>query len=73
MPKHMILDQSGHDEKVWDKADSVGVEEARARFDDLMSRGYLAAVPGTGGAPGARIKDFDPGADVLFIPALQGG
>jgi hypothetical protein len=74
MPKHQIMDpRLGHDEKAWDKADVVAVKEAQARFEDLTKKGFSAIVKGEAGAKDRRITAFDPDADVLFIPALQGG
>lgn len=73
MPKHMIMDHTGHTEKVWDRADVVGEEDARKRFEDLTRTGYAAVVPGPDGQPGSLIKAFDPEVDVLFVPQLIGG
>ena len=73
MPRHMVMDHTGHDEKVWDKADVVGTQEAAKRFAELNSAGYTAVVPGPDGSPGTVIKAFDPDADVLFVPRLVGG
>lgn len=74
MPKHQIMDPHlGHDEKVWDKSDVVGVKEAEARFQELTGRGFSAIAKGKDGAKDRRLKEHDPEADVLFIPQLQGG
>jgi hypothetical protein len=72
--KFQIMDQTGHSEQVFDKADVVSMDDAMKRFEELTAKGYRAAKPGQGGNPGALMKGFDPAAEsVLFIPALQGG
>lgn len=43
------------------------------RFAELTGKGYRAVISGAAGEPGTIVKAFDPDADVLFIPALQGG
>lgn len=73
MPTHRIMDYTGHSEKVWDAADVVSTKDAMKRFADLTGKGYRAVVPGDAGEPGTIAKTFDPNADVLFIPQLQGG
>ncbi len=73
MPKHQVLDHTGHTEKVWDKADVVGIKEAEERFKLLTGRGFLAVEPGKDGTPGKIVRNFDPEADILFQPQLMGG
>lgn len=73
MPKHIIMDQTGHSEHVFDRADIVSMEEAEARFKELTGRGFRAATRQPGGD--AMVVDaFDPTAEeTVFIPPLQGG
>lgn len=74
MPRQQVLDHTGHSEHAWDKADTVSVGEAQARFDQLVAKGYMALEPGKNGEPGRQLKSFDPDAETtLFQPALQGG
>ncbi len=74
MPKHEIMTrEAGHDTKVFDKADQVSVAEAAKRFAELTRKGYMAIEPSKDGSPGKLLRAFDPDADVLFQPALQGG
>ncbi len=73
MPKHEILDRSGHTTWEFDTADKISVAEAMQRFDELNAKGYAAVVPSGDGTPGKLVREFDPEADMQFIPALQGG
>ena len=74
MPKHQIMDHSGHDTKAWDKADTVGVAKAEQRFNALRAEGYYAQEPGVNGEPGRLLKAFDPNVETtIFSPQLQGG
>lgn len=74
MPTHTIMDHTGHTEKVWDKADVVGVEEAMQRFEKMTRDGYTAVAVAPEGAPGRRLDKFDPNVEeTMFIPRLVGG
>ncbi len=51
--------------------------EIEKEFNDKMARGFFAADitvkdPKTG-ADGQLIREFDPNADILLIPRVQGG
>lgn len=72
MPKQQIMDQTGHSEHVWDRADVVSMEAAEKRFAELTGRGFRAVALGPDG--GTILKGFDPAAETtLFIPNLMGG
>ena len=74
MPKQLIMDHTGHSEKVFDRADTVSVAEAERRFAELTGRGFRAVALGQGGEPGEIMKTFDPAVEqTLFIPQLMGG
>jgi len=74
MPKQNVMDRSGHTPHAWDKADTVKVAEAEARFKDLTGRGFIAFTPGEGGGPGTLLRSFDPDVEeTTFSPPLQGG
>lgn len=73
MPTHQVLDHTGHTETVWDKSDIVAVAAAEARFKELTGKGYLPVKPSGDGTPGTVVRQFDPEADIVFQPQLQGG
>ena len=74
MAIHKVMDQSGHSEYAFDKADKVAVKEAERRFNELTkARGFMAVQPSGDGTPGKLLKAFDADADVTFQPQLQGG
>lgn len=74
MPKQLIMDHTGHSEKVFDKADKVSMDEAERRFAELTGKGFRAVALGQSGEPGEIIKGFDPNVEqTLFIPQLIGG
>lgn len=74
MPVHQVMSRTGgHDEHAFDKADIVSVAEAERRFKELTAKGFVAWTPGPAGEPGTLVKAFDPAADVVFQPQLQGG
>jgi hypothetical protein len=73
MAKHLVMDQTGHSEHLFDQANIVEVAEAERRFKELTGKGFTAAKRT---APGKSelIKSFDPTIEeTLFIPALRGG
>jgi hypothetical protein len=73
MAKQLVMDQTGHTEHVFDKANKVELSAAMERFDDLVKKGYTPAVLKADGNHQVTRK-FDPTADqTLFIPQLQGG
>jgi len=75
MPKHQIMDHTGHTTEAWDKADTVKTAEAEKRFNELVKgRKFTAEKPGPNGTPGTLLKSFDPNVEeVIFHPPLQGG
>ena len=72
MATHRVLDASGHSEHVFDPGNPEALATARLRFETLTGHGYRAAVRGADGAH-KLLKTFDPLADTLFIPPMQGG
>ena len=74
MPKHMVMDASGHSTLEVNPADKVSIAEAEARFAELVgTKKYLAIKPSGDGSPGTLLKAFDPEADIIFQPSLMGG
>lgn len=69
MPKLQILDTSGHRELTWQESGQA-TALAKVAFDEHLKKGYSAfKTDGEGG----KIKAFDPQADIVMVPAIQGG
>lgn len=70
-----IMDRTGHTTQEFDVANTVSLKEAMDRFDELTKKkGYIANVPGKGGAPSTHLKAFDPTVEEIdFFPQLIGG
>lgn len=69
-----ILDQSGDTKIIWDRTKAEEVEAARATFDSLKKKGYLAYTVNARGDKGEVIKDFDPAAEkIILSPQMKGG
>ena len=74
MAKHHVMDFTGHSTIEFDKANTVDLEAAMARFAELTGSGHTAAVRKDGATDYTVVKTFDPTADeTLFVPAMQGG
>lgn len=60
---------------MWDKDNEDEVEAARATFDSLTRKGYLAyKAEGRKGERGEQIRRFDPEAErIILVKANQGG
>lgn len=70
----VILDSSGDTKHIWDRANTVEVEEARSLFDRMKAKGFQAWSVSRKGDKDQRITEFDPQAEkIIFAPALQGG
>jgi hypothetical protein len=76
-----VLDTTGHTTITWDTRDPASVNDARAKFDEMIGRGYSAfameVVEDDGVVveeKGRRIDEFDPSdGKVMMIPQLRGG
>lgn len=69
------MDATGDTRIVWDKRNPEEVDNARATFDRMRGKGYLAyAVDPANAEKGAQLTAFDPGAEkIIFAPAHRGG
>lgn len=73
MARHIIMDQSGHKQIDFNKADVVELEKAERRFKELTTQGYIAAVS-RGDGEHQLLRAFAPAAEqTMFIPQLKGG
>jgi len=68
------MDHSGDTRVMWDPRNDDEVTNARASFDRLRAKGYLAYVVNEDGSKGTMITTFDPNAGkVILTPPLRGG
>lgn len=69
------MDGTGDTKRIWDKNNPDEVEDARASFDRLRAKGYLAFhVTGKDGERGEQMTKFDPNAErMILVPAFKGG
>lgn len=68
----LIMDHTGDTRQYFDPENSEQLAWAEARFRELTSEGYTAAIRKASGT--AMIRSLDPGADeTLFYPRLVGG
>lgn len=69
-----ILDHTGDTEIRWDPTKPVETEAAKAHFDVLIKKGYLAFKGGEGDDDGEQIKKFDPRCGLITMsPPHVGG
>lgn len=54
-----VLDDNGDTRLVWNRRDQGEVEEARAKFDEYVKKGYRAYLCRSDGSKGRRIETFD--------------
>jgi hypothetical protein len=70
----ITMDRTGDTRATFDTTDSVAIAAAEARFMELTGKGFVAVVPGAAGAPGVKMKAFDPNVEtIVFHPQLMGG
>ena len=65
----------GDDRIVWDRRFLDQIKEARAKFYDLLDRGFKAfKVKKDGSKSKRRLLKFDPSAEeIIMVPAIVGG
>ena len=69
----LIMDQSGDTRQDFNPEDHDELAWAEARFRELASEGYTAAVRKASGEA-ALVRSLDPAAEqILFYPRLVGG
>jgi hypothetical protein len=70
-----VMGKEGDTKIIWDQNNNDEVENAKATFDRLKGKGYLAfKVIGKEGDKGEQMNDFDPKVErIIFAPRLQGG
>lgn len=69
-----VLCESGDDRIVWDKEDGYEAKEAKAKFSELVKKGYKAYSVDSKGQKNRRIKEFDVDAEeILMVPPTAAG
>lgn len=69
-----VLDHTGDTRSIWDPSKPDEVEAAKATFDALRAKGYLAYSVKRDGDKGEVMREFDPQAGkVILCPPLAGG
>jgi hypothetical protein len=73
MNQMLIMDRTGHTTIKWSPKRVAEVEAARAKFAEMLGRGYQAFRMEPNGEA-RRVKDFDATAEkTLLMPQLVGG
>jgi hypothetical protein len=75
-PPHVLhyLNATGDTRTTWDPENADEVAAARAQFDDLKKKGFLAYSVKPGGAPDKLLRAFDPDAGkIIMKPPMAGG
>lgn len=73
MAMQIVMDHSGDSRQFFDRSDPDALARAEHRFNELIGRGFVAAVR-VGPGEASSVKSFDPTAEeTLFFPRLVGG
>lgn len=68
------IDATGDTKMIWSPDNADEVAAARASFDALKKKGYIAYSVKPGGEKGEVLAKFDANAEkVIMVPAMQGG
>lgn len=62
-----ILSENGDDRIVWDKDDGREAKEAKAKFQELLKKGYKAYSVDASGNKGRKIEEFDVDAEEILM------
>lgn len=74
MGELLILDETGHSKSIWDTSDSAQVEAAKATFNSLKDKGYIAYKVADNGDKGEIMHSFDAHAGKMIMsPPIVGG
>lgn len=68
------LNETGDTKLIWDTDNPDEVEAAKAMFDKLKKKGYLAYAVNKKGDKGEVLTEFDPEAErIILAPQMKGG
>jgi hypothetical protein len=74
MSEMIVLDHTGDTRMMWDPDVKDEVDAAKATFDKMKKKGYLAYTVKKDGEPGEVVQAFDPKAGkIIMTPQLVGG
>ncbi len=69
-----VLDATGHTRLIWSPGNRAEVDAAKATFDSLRAKGYLAYRVKPDGTEGEAMTAFDPAAEKMILsPPVVGG
>lgn len=69
-----ILDESGDTKIIWSEGNADEVDNAKATFDRLRKKGYVAYSVNRKGEQGVVVTEFDPALEKLILaPQMKGG
>jgi len=69
-----ILNEKGDERLVWDKENGKEAKEAKAKFEDLIAKGYTAYSVDSSGKKNRKIEEFDVDAEeILMVPKTAKG
>lgn len=69
-----VMDQTGDTKTIWDKNNPDEVAAAKAQFDALKAKRYIAYKVKGDGEKGEIITTFDPTAEkIILAPPMAGG
>lgn len=68
------MDHTGDTKVIWDHKNADEVEAARATFNSLKKKNYIAYTVKKDGDKGEIIREFDPTAEkIIMSPQMVGG
>lgn len=69
-----VLDETGDLRVTWNARDTDEVSAARAQFDELRGKRFVAFAVGETGGQGEQVDEFDPNAQkIIMVPPMAGG
>ena len=71
-----VMDNTGDTKSIWDPEKEEEIAAAKAQFDLLKKKGYMAYRVKKDGKQGEAMHKFDPDAGsmiLVFVPAIQAG
>lgn len=69
-----VMDRTGDTRMIWSSQNPDEVDAAKATFDKLKKKGYLAYTVTEDGEKGEVIRNFDKHAEkIIMAPQLVGG
>lgn len=69
-----VMNSTGDTKVIWDPHNADEVAAAKAQFDALRKKGFIAYTVNKKGDKGEIIREFDPNAEkIILSPPLAGG